>query len=313
MSLLNTLDTIASSNNVVSAYNDAPVDYLIKIVDLALTTNKAVFNVVEAKINVWMPTLMINLREQTSSLISPINPIQVFSILFLYIFVVFLPRFEVRLFSLFHNFCMVVLSAYMCSSILLQAYADKYTLFTNPVDHSPNGIPMAKIIWLFYISKIPEFVDTMIMLIKQNYRQISFLHVYHHSSIFAIWWVVTLMAPNGDAYFSAALNSFIHVVMYGYYLLSALGFKSVSFVKKYITMGQMTQFALNFIQASYNIVDRNYLRPQVHEQGLAYPYALSVLLWFYMISMLVLFANFYIQDRIRQSKLKSQQKGKKMN
>jgi len=57
---------------------------------------------------------------------------------------------------------------------------------------------MAKMIWLFYFSKIMEFVDTMIMVVKKNNRQISFLHVYHHCSIFTIWWLVTFVAPNGE-------------------------------------------------------------------------------------------------------------------
>ena len=47
--------------------------------------------------------------------------------------------------------------------------------------------------------------------------QVSFLHVYHHASISLIWWMITYSAPGGDAYFSAALNSFVHVLMYCYY------------------------------------------------------------------------------------------------
>jgi len=38
---------------------------------------------------------------------------------------------------------------------------------------------MAKIIWVFYVSKIVEFIDTVIMVLKKNNRQVSFLHVYH--------------------------------------------------------------------------------------------------------------------------------------
>ena len=66
---------------------------------------------------------------------------------------------------------------------------------------------MAKYVWLFYVSKIFEFTDTIIMVLKKNDRQITFLHVYHHFSIFMIWWLVTFVAPNGESYFSAALNS----------------------------------------------------------------------------------------------------------
>ncbi|KAF9905063.1 hypothetical protein BX616_001106 [Lobosporangium transversale] len=164
---------------------------------------------------------------------------------------------------------------------------------------------MAKMIWLFYFSKIMEFVDTIIMVLKKNNRQISFLHVYHHCSIFTIWWLVTLVAPNGEAYFSAALNSFIHVIMYGYYFLSALGFKQVSFIKFYITRSQMTQFCLMMIQASWDMYSMKVLgRP-------GYPFFITALLWVYMWTMLGLFYNFY-RKNAKQAKQAKQAKAKKL-
>ncbi|KAF9973024.1 hypothetical protein BGZ73_003774 [Actinomortierella ambigua] len=202
----------------------------------------------------------------------------------------FLPRFEVKTFSLLHNFCMVSLSAYMAGGILYQAFLAKYSLFENVVDHSSAGLPMAKMIWLFYFSKILEFIDTMIMVVKKNNRQISFLHVYHHSSIFAIWWLVTFVAPNGEAYFSAFLNSFIHVIMYGYYFLSALGIKQVAFVKPFITSGQLTQFCLMMCQSMWDMYSMKVLgRP-------GYPFFITALLFFYMWTMIGLFLNFYRQN-----------------
>jgi hypothetical protein len=116
---------------------------------------------------------------------------------------------------------------------------------------------------------------------------------------------VTYLAPNGEAYYSAALNSFIHVVMYGYYLLSGLGFKQVSFVKKYITMMQMTQFMTMMIQATYDIVKGltfGYKDLQKGEKP--YPLGLSILLWFYMVTMLGLFYNFFKNDRKREKLVK---------
>ena len=112
------------------------------------------------------------------------------------------------------------------------------------------------------------------MILKKNFRQVSFLHVYHHSSIFAVWWLVVYMAPNGDAYFSATLNSFVHVIMYGYYYLSAMGFKEVSFVKYYITKTQMTQFVLNMLQSTWNVYVL-YRYPNKEQ----YPASLNILLW----------------------------------
>jgi len=57
---------------------------------------------------------------------------------------------------------------------------------------------MAKILWIFYFSKIIEFIDTVIMMLKKNFRQVTFLHVYHHVSVFSIWWLVIFSAPGGD-------------------------------------------------------------------------------------------------------------------
>jgi elongation of very long chain fatty acids protein 4 len=38
---------------------------------------------------------------------------------------------------------------------------------------------MASVLWVFYASKVPEFFDTVLMCLKQNFRQITFLHVSH--------------------------------------------------------------------------------------------------------------------------------------
>ena len=49
---------------------------------------------------------------------------------------------------------------------------------------------MAAMLWVFYTSKILDFFDTIIMVARGKWRQFSFLHVYHHTSIFMIYWPV---------------------------------------------------------------------------------------------------------------------------
>ncbi|ORZ40155.1 delta-6 elongase [Catenaria anguillulae PL171] len=213
-------------------------------------------------------------------------------------------KFAMKNYALAHNVVLTSLSAFMWLEVLRQAYLGGYSLFGNgPKSPAENGLPMAKIIAVFYLSKILEFNDTFIMVLKKNFHQISFLHVYHHASIFAVWWLVTFWAPTGEAYFSAMLNSFIHVIMYGYYFLSAMGVKQVVVVKKYITSGQMTQFVCMMIQATYNILDATVFNPTPAgaKDATRYPLALSTLLWVYMVSMLALFGNFYRQDRKRDA------------
>lgn len=66
---------------------------------------------------------------------------------------------------------------------------------------------MAWIVYIFFVSKIGEFNDTVIMLLKGNIRQVSFLHVYHHATISVIWWIIARSVPSGDCYYSVVLNS----------------------------------------------------------------------------------------------------------
>ncbi|CAG8730157.1 18319_t:CDS:2, partial [Acaulospora morrowiae] len=131
---------------------------------------------------------------------------------------------------------------------------------------SEKGFQMAKYTWIFYFSKIFEFMDTFIMVLKKNNHQITFLHIYHHCSVFIIWWWVIYVAPTGETYFSAALNSVVHVIMYGYYLSTTLSFP-IRFIKRYITLMQMTQFVLNMVQATYDIFYFKFLYPTLKEAG----------------------------------------------
>ncbi|KAJ3178193.1 hypothetical protein HDU87_003745 [Geranomyces variabilis] len=251
------------------------------------------------------------------------NPFYVALILAGYLAMVFggraamrsLPKFHVKGLMLLHNLFLATLSGYMCIAILSEARTKGYKFVGNDVDESAGGWKMAKLIWLFYVSKTFEFVDTLIMVLKKNDRQISFLHLYHHASIFAVWWLVTLKAPNGEAYFSAALNSFIHVVMYGYYFCMAIGIRQVSFIKRYITAMQMTQFCCMMVQAvlilnramsssSSNPTRGSSSSSSEEEERKPYPTDIAVLLFVYMWTMLGLFANFFVKEgkRLRREK-----------
>lgn len=65
-----------------------------------------------------------------------------------------------------------------------------------------------------------DFVDTIFMVLRGKWQQFSFLHTYHHVSIFLTYWWVVNTAHTGDTWFPVLLNSVVHAVMYFYYLLS---------------------------------------------------------------------------------------------
>lgn len=205
-----------------------------------------------------------------------------------------------KVFVILHNLFLILLSLYMCVGCAKEAYLSGYRLWGNEFKASETRL--AYYIYIFYVSKIYEFMDTFIMLLKKNLRQVSFLHVYHHSTISFIWWMIARRAPGGDAYFSAALNSWVHVCMYTYYLLSALIGKNDATRSKYLWWGrhltqlQMLQFFLNLLQALYCA------------SFSVYPKFLSKILLVYMLSLLALFGHFYYLKHMASANLRKKQK-----
>ena len=50
-------------------------------------------------------------------------------------------------------------------------------------------------LWFYYFSKAIEFMDTIFMVVRKRFNQITFLHVFHHSTMLIIWWIVMTWIP----------------------------------------------------------------------------------------------------------------------
>jgi elongation of very long chain fatty acids protein 4 len=161
----------------------------------------------------------------------------------------------------------------------LIAYDTGMTVWGNRVDKSRTGYRLGFIMYTHYNNKFVELLDTVFMVLRKKNDQISFLHVYHHFLIMWVWFVVCKFACGGDAYFGAILNSFVHVIMYGYYLMALLKIRCPW--KQQITNIQMLQFVLCFSQSIYCLYNGNY------------PRTISLISTFVQVNMLVLFGNFY--------------------
>jgi GNS1/SUR4 family len=107
-------------------------------------------------------------------------------------------KFDLWAWRVVHNALLVALSAYMSFNLFMEAYKHHSGLFCNPVTEGEEGVHMMNVLWIFYASKIIEFVDTLIMCLRRNFRQITFLHTYHHASIFLIWWMNVYYNPGGE-------------------------------------------------------------------------------------------------------------------
>ena len=73
-------------------------------------------------------------------------------------------------------------------------------------------------VWLHYLCKYLDMLDTLIIVLRKKSEQLSFLHLWHHSTIVVVWgWVVNTWPTqnSSSAYaYGAWINSCIHVIMY---------------------------------------------------------------------------------------------------
>ena len=136
------------------------------------------------------------------------------------------------------------------------------------------------------MSKFVELMDTVYMILRHKKKQISFLHVFHHSSITLLADVAYNLYPWAPASFVTGLNSGVHVVMYGYYGLTALYPLHEFTWKKRITQLQLAQFLFGL---GYSIIGFKY-------------YGFCVYSVLYPIMMIVLFSNFYYHAFIKRGK-----------
>eukprot|EP01120_Amphizonella_sp_Union-15-10_P010388 TRINITY_DN4141_c0_g2_i1.p1 TRINITY_DN4141_c0_g2~~TRINITY_DN4141_c0_g2_i1.p1 ORF type:complete len:268 (-),score=28.83 TRINITY_DN4141_c0_g2_i1:102-905(-) len=192
--------------------------------------------------------------------------------------------FDLRLILVVHNGLLVILSLYMAIETFYQAvWVLGYGFVCNPVDYGEKGTKLARVLWVFYFSKLLEFIDTFLMVLRKKNDQITFLHIYHHAVTFSTWWIGIRFTAGGEAYVSVVQNSLVHVVMYFYYFLTALGVKNIWW-KKYLTALQMIQFLVNVVHVILGL----YLDSP-------FPRWMGWGMLIYMTSLLLLFGNFYFQ------------------
>lgn len=195
-------------------------------------------------------------------------------------------------FRIAYNMALVFLSLYMFEEIIVGVYQSEYNLLCANVNisTSPAEMKVTNALWWYFFSKVIEFFDTILMVLRKKNDQISFLHLYHHSSMLLIWWFVYSWTPGGQVWFGASLNSFVHIWMYLYYALSLMpSLNGKLWWKKYITIMQLIQFVLVFIQSIIGLVMNKYGSCQFPKWGL-------YLQLIYMITMMILFGNFFTKS-----------------
>ncbi|XP_032380724.1 elongation of very long chain fatty acids protein 4 isoform X1 [Etheostoma spectabile] len=156
-----------------------------------------------------------------------------------------------------YNFAMVGLSGYMFYEFLVTSWLSNYSYLCQPVDYSNSklAVRMAKACWWFFFSKVIELSDTLFFILRKKNSQLTFLHIYHHGTMIFNWWAGIKYVAGGQSFFIGLVNTFVHIVMYSYYGLAAIGPHMQKYLwwKRYLTSLQLLQFLLFLLHTGYNL------------------------------------------------------------
>ena len=149
-----------------------------------------------------------------------------------------------KTFIITHNIFLHLYSVWTFFS-LLNAVSEKGLHFEQ--SYYMNDPWINRLIFYFYLSKYYEYLDTFIIYAKG--KTPIFLQKYHHIGA-AICWHLAWVYKVDAVIFASLANSFIHSIMYLYYLLIILKV-NLNLIKPYITYLQVIQFLAGFMSVYY--------------------------------------------------------------
>jgi len=162
---------------------------------------------------------------------------------------------------------------------------------------------LLKVFYFYYISKYVDLMDTVFFLLRKKWRNISGLHLFHHSLMVPASYFFLKYASHTTGGFTPFINSFVHVIMYSYYGLTAYDRKLGIWWKKYITQLQLAQFCGCVAHSIYFLFCVECGRPKIYHiceltHGLLFMY---------------MFGSFYVKNYINTKPTKQSVANKELN
>lgn len=242
---------------------------------------------------------------------SPV-PTVIMVVVYLYVILFVGPRimanrkpFKLKEVLVLYNGGQVLLSLYMLYEHLVSGWFWDYSYKCQPVDYSNNekAMRMANLCWIYYISKLTEFADTIFFVMRKKDSQVSLLHLYHHSLTPLETWILVKFLAGGHGTFSNLINNLVHVIMYFYYMVAAMGpeYQKYLWWKKHLTTIQLAQFFMVFVHSA-----------QLLFVDCGYPRFIGALLLLHSTIFFGLFSHFYYQTykKSKKSALEAQSQQK---
>lgn len=200
--------------------------------------------------------------------------------------------------SVLHNFLLMGFSAWTFLSLCKILYRDGLGFgtvyyFQNlhqplPLFSSLTGRTFDEVIYLFYLSKYYEFFDTFLLYLQG--KQPIFLQKFHHIGAVIVWHLCYVYKVDA-IWISSLVNSFVHTIMYGYYLGCLLKINAVRRIKQWITTMQLVQLCIPSVIAIWK-----YYPPA----ETPFNYGIIVFFVAYVAVLVYLFSQFYSTNYLQK-------------
>ncbi|XP_054929991.1 very long chain fatty acid elongase 7-like isoform X2 [Dermacentor andersoni] len=161
--------------------------------------------------------------------------------------------FELRKTILFYNAAMVLANLAIATRVGYYAFVTgHYNLFLQGPDLSsrPTTMLLLQVSWWYLVLRLSECIETVFFVLRKKFNQVSGLHVFHHVSVsFCTYFYITY-GGFSIACFETVFNASVHVLMYSYYFLAALGPQVQRHLwwKRYLTRLQLVQFIFMIVR-----------------------------------------------------------------
>uniref|UniRef100_G3MR16 Elongation of very long chain fatty acids protein n=2 Tax=Amblyomma TaxID=6942 RepID=G3MR16_AMBMU len=137
------------------------------------------------------------------------------------------PAFELKFPILVYNLFMVVANALFVAKFLNHSYINGgYSFFCQGIDYTAvdkNTMALLSTAWWYAFVRIGDFLDTIFFVLRKKNSHVTFLHVVHHFLVVLDCWIWMNFGHDGQVILGVCVNASVHVIMYSYYFLAALG------------------------------------------------------------------------------------------
>ncbi|KAH7948319.1 elongation of very long chain fatty acids protein 4 [Rhipicephalus sanguineus] len=196
--------------------------------------------------------------------------------------------YDVKRGILAYNAFTALANAYFLYRMLpLTLFGGGYSFLCQPIGTDcERDMAVVSLNWWYFVVRLADFLDTMFFVARKKYTHITQLHVSHHALVVLDGWIWLNFGSDGQAVLGTCVNAFVHVIMYTYYFLAALGPRVQKYLwwKKYLTTIQIVQLVVLFVHSSL---------PLFFECG--YPKLLCCVEMAQLVLFIVLFTNFYLK------------------